>query len=317
MHEIEMVDGKAAMAYAGEVPWHGLGVPVSDNLTPTEMMDAAGVNWKVRELKTYAEMKIDGKTTRLPTGMKALVRETDGKVLTQVGTGWKPVQNEEAFNFFTDFVEAGDMKMHTAGSLKGGQIVWALAKTEDSFTVFDGDKVESYLLFSNPHQYGKTIDIKFTPIRVVCNNTLTLALGMSATNQVKLNHRAEFDAENVKKIMGLAKAKMDDYKKTAEILGATKVNTDVMVKYFGDLLGTSVKKDKDLSRTGQRAMELLEVQPGADFAKGTMWSAYNAVTYLVDHELGRSVDTRLTSAWFGVNARLKQNALESALAIAA
>ena len=315
-HELESVEGKVCMAYSGEPGWHGLGTRVSNDLTPEEMMKAAGVDWKVRELKTYAEMKIQGKTTRIPTGMKALIRETDNKILTQVGSNWNPVQNADAFEFFSEFVSAGDMEMHTAGSLKGGKIVWALAKIDDNFELFGGDKVESYLLFSNPHMYGKTIDVKFTPIRVVCNNTLTFAISQQAKNQVKWNHRKQFDAEQVKKVLNIAKNKMSDYKKTAEILGAKVTTKDVMVKYFGELLGTSKKEGKDLSRNAERALELVSTQPGADFAKDSMWSVYNAVTYLVDHELGRNVDNRMTSAWFGQNAGLKQRALSKALEFA-
>ena len=109
---------------------------------------------------------------------------------------------------------------------------------------------------------------------------------------------------------------MSDYKKTAEILGAKVTTKDVMVKYFGELLGTSKKEGKDLSRNAERALELVSTQPGADFAKDSMWSVYNAVTYLVDHELGRNVDNRMTSAWFGQNAGLKQRALSKALEFA-
>ena len=179
-HELEIVNGAAQMAFVGELPWHGLGVQVADDLAPADMMKAAGVDWRVQEVETFAEF--NGK--KVPTGMKALIRETDGRVLTQVGKGWHPVQNEEAFEFFKDFTDAGKMKMHTAGSLKNGEIIWALAKVDDDFELFNGDKVESYMLFSNPHQYGKTIDIRFTPIRVVCNNTLTLSLNQTAANAV-------------------------------------------------------------------------------------------------------------------------------------
>ncbi len=160
------------MAYAGEVPWHGLGEKVSNDLTPKQMMKKAQVDWEVLEVESFIEF--NGKKT--PTGDKSLVRSTDGKVLTNTGPGWKPVQNEQAFEFFAEYVYAGDMEMHTAGSLKDGKMVWALAKVKESFKLFKGDEVESYLLFSNPHEYGKSIDVRFTPIRVVCNNTLTLAL---------------------------------------------------------------------------------------------------------------------------------------------
>jgi len=311
-HELEFVNGQAQMAYVGALPWHGLGVKVDDNLAPAEMMKAAGVDWRVQEIESF----VDFNGQKIPTGMKALVRETDGRVLTQVGKGWHPVQNEEAFEFFNDFVEAGQMKMHTAGSLKNGEIIWALAKVEDDFELFNGDKVESYFLFSNPHQYGKTIDIRFTPIRVVCNNTLTLSLNQTAQNAVRLNHRRQFDAEAVKEMMGIAHVKMDQYKEMAEFLGSKRTTEDTVKQYFGALLGTSNKEEGELSRKGKRAMEVLIEQPGAEFAEGSWWSAFNAVTYMTDHELGRSADTRMQSAWYGANRKLKTDALELALEMA-
>jgi len=188
------------MAYAGEVPWHGLGVPVSNDLTPSQMMQKAGLDWKVRELESFVEF--DGK--RVPTGQKSLIRETDGRILTNVGENWNPVQNETAFEFFSEYVMAGDMEMHTAGSLKDGQMVWALAKVKESFELFKGDQVDSYLLFSNPHQYGKSIDVRFTPIRVVCNNTLTYSLESKAERSIRVGHRVAFDASFVKEQLGLA-----------------------------------------------------------------------------------------------------------------
>ena len=110
------------MAYAGELPWHGLGVKVIDDLSPEQMMQKAGVDWKVEKqaLVTTAGSKVKSK--------QALVRTSDGSVLDVVGKGWNPVQNAEAFNFFEEYVRAGDMKMHTAGSLNDGKMVWALAK---------------------------------------------------------------------------------------------------------------------------------------------------------------------------------------------
>ena len=177
-HEVE------TMAYAGELPWHGLGVEVHNDLTPQQMMQKAGVDWEVHEVESYVEFKGD----YLPTGQKSLIRETDGKILTNVGKDWHPCQNETAFEFFNEYVLAGDMEMHTAGSLRGGQYVWALAKVKESFDLFGGDQVDSYMLFSNPHVYGKSIDVRFTPIRVVCNNTLTFALDQASQRAIKVGH---------------------------------------------------------------------------------------------------------------------------------
>lgn len=313
-HELEMINGVAQMAYAGEKPWHGLGVKVSNDLTPAQMMEAAGLDWRVRELKTFVNFHKDGKKTTIPTGQKALVRETDGKVLTQVGPNWNPVQNEQAFEFFQEFVMNGDMEMNTAGSLKDGQIVWALAKVNEQFELFNGDRVESFLLFSNPHQYGKTVNVKFTPIRVVCNNTLTASLGSkSKTMEVKLNHRSAFDAENVKMTLGIARQKMSDYKEMASFLGSKRYKSETLTEFLTGLFGTKTGTVGDLTRTGEQVRELVTTQPGSEYAPESWWQAYNAVTYFTDHIAGRSNDTRMESAWFGANQKKKIDALKSAL----
>jgi len=313
-HELEMVNGEAQMAYRASQgkPWHGMGTPVSDDMTPREMMVAAGLNWDVNKVPTF----IDVNGERIQTGQEALVRSTDNKILTQVGPGWNPVQNQEAFDFFSEFVKAGDMVMDTAGSLKDGQIVWALADVKDGFSLFNGDDVRGYLLFSNPHQYGKAIDIKFVMERVVCNNTLTVALHEKGQPAVRVNHRSVFDAAKVKEILGLGHNKVEKFKEAAEFLGSKQYDRAKLERFFGKVFGESTREDKVLSRTAERAMELVEDQPGDHFRPGSWWNAYNAVTYLTDHELCRSEDTRLTAAWFGGNAKRKVDALDVALEMA-
>ena len=318
-HNIEIVNGQAQMAYrlSKGKPWHGLGTAVGDDLTPQAIMKAAGLDWTVSKVDTYAQVvDADGEIDYVPTGRQALIRDTDKKVLTEVGKGWNPVQNEEAFEFFTDFVSAGDMVMDTAGSLKDGQIVWALADIKDGFTLFGGDEVKGYLLFSNPHQYGKTVDIRFCLERVVCNNTLTMALNEKGQPSVRLNHRGKFDPDRVKQILGLSHNKVETFKAAAELLGSKNYIMSDLETYFGTLFGESEKDDKKLSRTAEKVMDLIETQPGAEFKKGSWWQALNAVTYAVDHELGRSADTRLTSAWFGSNAKRKVDALNLAVKMA-
>lgn len=308
------------MAYAGEVPWHGLGVPVSNDLTPAQMMQKAGLDWKVREVESFVEY--DGK--RMPTGQKSLIRESDSKILTNVGENWNPVQNETAFEFFSEFVMSGDMEMHTAGSLKDGQMVWALAKVKDSFELFGGDKVDSYLLFSNPHQYGKSIDVRFTPIRVVCNNTLTLSLDSKKDNSVKVGHRVEFDASQVKQALGIANQKLNTYKEMAEYLGSKRFTTDSYVEYLNTVFPRTADKrvqDKPLSvdtlsRNARLAFDVVDFQPGAGFAQGSWWQAFNSITYVTDHVQGRSNDNRLYSSWFGGNQLRKKDAMKTALEFA-
>lgn len=310
-HELEIVNGQAQMAYVGEKPWHGLGVEVSEETSAADMMTLAGLDWQVEEVETFIEWE----GQKVATGQKTLVRDIDGKILTHVGENWQPVQNHEAFEFFHDFVEAGDMKMHTAGSLKGGQIVWALAKVNESFSLFKGkDQVDSYLLFSNPHQYGRCIDVRFTPIRVVCNNTLTLSLSENSVNQVKLNHRKAFDADAVKQTMKIASSKLQKYKEMGEHLSKYRYTDQTLDEFLVDMFGASKKGDgKSPRRTGDRVKELLTEQPGATFGEGTWWQVYNAFTYFTDHEAGRNADNRMASAWFGANQKKKVVALEKAL----
>jgi len=308
------------MAYAGELPWHGLGTEVSNDLTPAQMMQKAGVDWKVQEVESFIEFNGE----RKKTGQKSLVRSTDGRILTNVGEGWNPVQNEAAFEFFSEFVLAGDMEMHTAGSLRDGEYVWALAKVKESFDVFGEDKVDSYLLFSNPHKYGKSIDVRFTPIRVVCNNTLTLSLNQDSKNGVRLSHRTQFNPEMVKETLGLAHEKFAKYKEMAEFLGSRKVTAESLIQYYNTVFPNTsrtemvkeVKQYEDLSRNAKLCYDALEVQPGAEFAAGTWWQAFNSVTFITDHIQGRNADNRLHSQWFGQNQARKVIAAESAVEFA-
>lgn len=314
-HEVEMINGVAQMAYAGDKPWHGLGVEVSNDLTPEQMMRKAGLDWKVNEIESFIEFNGD----KVPTGQKSLVRETDGKILTNVGKGWNPVQNEDAFNFFAEYVAAGDMEMHVAGSLKEGRNVFALAKVKESFSILGDDQVDSYLLFSNPHEYGKAIDVRFTPVRVVCNNTLTFSLQSASKNFVKVNHRSQFNPELVKQQMGMAHEKFAMYKEMAEFLSTKRFSVDALINYYNDVFPHTYSKEKkvesaaDLTYNAKAAMEVLETQPGAQYGEGTWWQALNSVTYLTDHKMGRSADSRMQSAWFGQNQARKLVAVNKAV----
>jgi len=306
------------MAYAGEVPWHGLGTKVPADLSPAQMLEKAGLDWSVEKIPAFAN--ISGKQVNV--GWSALTRSSDDSILGVVSNDWNPVQNSEAFQFFDEYCRAGDMEMHTAGSLKDGQIVWALAKVKDSFDLFKGDQVDSYLLFTNPHKFGQCIDVRFTPIRVVCNNTLTLSLNQRSDRVVKKNHRTAFDANEVKQTLGIATEKLAKYKEMAAFLGSRKYKEETIKQYFNRVFPVIAydkekgPQRKELSKSATRALEVVHTQPGYNFAEGSWWQAFNAVTYLTDHEIGRSQDTRLQSAWFGANKNLKIKALETAVEFA-
>ena len=311
-HQVE------TMAYAGEVPWHGLGTNVPADLGPIQMMQKAGCDWTVSKQQMYV---LDG----IPvTGKKALIRDSDNSVLDIVGDDWNPVQNDEAFEFFHEYCMAGDMEMHTAGSLDNGRNVWVLAKVKESFSILGDDQVDSYLLFSNPHKYGKAIDVRFTPIRVVCNNTLTMSLNADSKNQVKLNHRTAFDADNVKQTLGIAHDKFSKYKAVAEFLSSKRYTKESLINYYNEVFphtyagskGKTVESFDDLTKNAKAAHGVLHTQPGATKGEGSFWQAFNSVTYMTDHIMGRSAESRLNSAWFGQNQTRKVKALQKAVEFA-
>jgi len=316
MNDILQIETTASV---GSSPW-GIGEIVSNDLSPQQMMEKAGVDWKVEKVPTYADFNGE----KIPTGMEALVRDSDNKILTQVGKNWEPCQNETAFEFFNEYCLEGDMEMSTAGSLKGGKMVWALAKVKESFDVLKGDQIDSYLLFSNPHEYGKSIDMRFTPIRVSCMNTLAMALKGTAITGAKLNHRKVFDANHVKTTLGLAHEKFEQYKELSQFLASKKFSAESLIEYYNEVFPRTyqgknppvVKEFKDLTANGQKAFEVLDSQPGAQFAKGSWWQALNSVTYLTDHVMGREADSRMTSAWFGANQNRKQTAVSKAIEFA-
>ena len=279
-HELEMVNGKAQMAYAGNVPWHGLGTKVPEDLTPAQMMKAAGLDWSVKK----APLMFNG--NQVAGDKMALYRESDNKFLDVVSKTWEPVQNEEAFDFYNEFCAAGDMEMHTAGSLKDGQ------------------------------KFGKGVDIRMTPIRVVCNNTLTLSINSASKNSVSLTHRKAFVKEEALQALGAAKEQFDKYKEMASFLGSKKIqNVETLIDYFNNVFPKTNKGsfEKFASRNAETAYECMETQPGAKYAEGTWWQAFNATTFMIDHQMGRSRDAALYNSWYGYNKDRKTKAANLAV----
>lgn len=315
-----MAHNVETMAYnKREVPWHGLGVPVEGDLTPIQMMDKAGLNWTVEKRATFINT---GKGLK-KTGSHVLYRPCDESILAPyVSEEWCEVQNLEAFEFFDEWVKAGHCDMETAGSLDSGRTVFALARTNESFELFNGkDKVDDYILFSNYHKYGFSTSVSQTAIRVVCQNTHNLALkGVKGSKIVKVSHRNKFDADSVKATIGEVRNNFVDYKEKAEFLSTQKAASEDVVTYFKRIfpvLSSKAKDDqKEVSLGAKRCLETLETQPGADIAVGTWWNAYNSVTHYLDHSAGRSADTRLQSSWYGAGKDRKADALTMALEMA-
>jgi phage/plasmid-like protein (TIGR03299 family) len=330
-----MVAAVETMAYAGEVPWHGLGVPVEDTMTPEEMLEAAKLNWTVSKRPAYT---IDSPTWSEDVGLinaeghHFIVRDTDNRVLSACGEDYVPFQNQDTFKFFKKFVSAGSMKMETAGSLKDGQDIWGLAKLESNFELPGGDKVEGYLLINSPHISGKALTFMFTPIRVVCCNTLSLALN-SEGKQFRVLHLQAWDDDIMKaaeEALGISDEKMEEFRIQAEFLSSKRAKSIDVQNYIAELfqpnlliergkmeIANDVPLVDEFNRTAEQVHDAIALSPGADLksAKGTWWGAINGVTYVMDHtkrESERVKGGALYSSWLGPNAATKRKALDLA-----
>lgn len=291
------------------VPWQKYGHRSRVDASPREFQRDAGLDWRVDTLPTYVKTD-DGE--EIDTGRMALVRSSDNKVLDTVGQNWNPVQNEEAFDFFQEFVEANHMRMDTAGSLRGGRHVFISAKMHGDFELFGGDTITGHLLFSLPHQYGKSYEIRHANVREICLNTLSTALRFDTATSIKKSHRTIFDPESIKFTMGLAREDSNSFQKMARFLGTRRFNEETLYQYIADQFG---EKDEGLTKKGIKVMDLVDEQPGADFARGSWWQAFNAVTHFYDHHAGHAKqdELRTYNSLFGDANNKKRKAAASAI----
>lgn len=314
-----------SMAYTNEVPWHGLGEHVADSISVKDMLKKAKLNWTLEKRPLHYYVDDTGKTKdeKEVNDYFALVRSSDNRCLDVVGRQYTPVQNEQAFEFFNEFVRAGKAKMETAGSLRGGRYVWGLANLQSSFKLEGNDEVKGYLLVASPHEAGKALIIKFTTVRVVCNNTLTLALKRSG-NEFRMAHRVIFDdkvRERAKEVLGIARDQMSEFEQNARKIKKLKLKEDQIIEVLANVYQPEdtlkyilEDKDKNLSPSMKRVLDVMKNAPGADPGNG--WGVLNAVTYYADHVASRTADKRMLNAWFGKTANHKQMVLESLLRIA-
>ena len=188
-HNLLLQNGQASMFYINEVPWHGLGTRLDQPATAQEGIAAAHLDWKVVKLPLFAGSKRIPVTDRFAVVRRRgdLIQRTD-PVLGVVSHEYTPLQNHQAFQFFDPIVGQNAAIYHTAGALGNGQRVWILAQLPGYIRVAGDDITEKYLLLSNSHDGKSSVTIKFTPVRVVCQNTLTLALNGGAAWRVS-HHR--------------------------------------------------------------------------------------------------------------------------------
>lgn len=217
------------MFYARETPWHGLGVKVEDALSSAEAIEKSGLNWEVNQHPVKTDDGID-----IP-GYKANIRSSDNKILGVVTDRYKVVQNSEAFAF-TDGLLGEGVTYETAGSLGGGKKIWLLAKLPERYTIM-GEDVEPYLVFSNSHDGNGAIRVAMTPVRVVCQNTLNIALS-TAKRAWSMVHVGDLAAkmEEARSTLDLADKYMNGLGVEFEKLNKIQISDSKVMEYIEMLI---------------------------------------------------------------------------------
>jgi phage/plasmid-like protein (TIGR03299 family) len=318
-HEIYKDD---SMFYVGEKPWHGLGVSVENALTAAEAIKAAGLDWEVIPAPVYA--KYGDRFIRIED-KQGMVRSDTEYPLGVVGNVYHPLQNKEAFKFFDEIVGTGAAKYVTAGSLKHGRKIWILAEIGKEFHIGGNDLIQKYVLLYNSHDGTSMVNVMITPIRVVCWNTLNVALNNN-DKRVRLRHTGTIikRASEVKDLFGFVNKYYTDFEKQAAIFAHTPIKNDDELNRYLDRAGFVLEDDKNNTRMENIRTQIIELFDnqgmGMDMNQHSVWNAYNAVTEYIDHHRPtRSSDSfskeevRLDSIWFGSGANAKQKAWNAAL----
>jgi phage/plasmid-like protein (TIGR03299 family) len=330
-HEIAIKDGKPMMMYVGETPWHKLGAQLnSPPKTAKEVIDAANLDWEVSKKPVYA---FDGGTGCAVPGYYATVREDlwgkpDCEPFGLVGEEYNVLQNREAFSFFDPIIETGRVTYETAGALGRGERVWMLAKVDGAIKIKGSDEIKRYLLLSNGHDGRTALKIKFTPVRVVCQNTLNYAVALGR-DVMRSHHGRGMDRriENAQEAVGLILNEYDSLSRHYTRFAEVQMNTDLLGRYLGEVFPLLKRRTNQRDRSYQEAIArtnhlrqtserlFIEGQGNRQPAiKGTLWAAYNGVTELVDHHLAyANAEKRMEAICFGDGERTKQIAFDVAL----
>src|SRR4051812_15284022 len=323
-HNLATTNGKTATAFYGEMPWHQLGTRLDAPATAAEAISAAGLDFGVElaELQT-----IDG----IPVSQKRAVLRTDSsEVIGVVGTGYVPVQNRECFGFLDAIVSEGNLRYHTAGALGKGERIWLLAKLPTQIQVKGSDDmVDKFLLLSNTHDGSSALRVYFTPIRVVCQNTLTMAETRARGQGLAILHRGNLPSKirEAQRVLGLAEQFYDDAATKIDCLAGYYPSTEQLKTFFESLYPDPANSENRRAKNvREKLFGLFESGVGQDIpeVRGTAWAAFNSVTEYVDHwRSSRGSDSfdrasrRLESSWFGSGAKLKTRAWNLALEMTA
>ncbi|HEY8360148.1 MAG TPA: DUF932 domain-containing protein [Ramlibacter sp.] len=317
-HQIE------TMAHVGAAPWHRLGNALPAHQPLSVWAEKAGMDWEILDAPVlYRVNASDAADVHTFEDQRVLFRSDTKAALSVVGGRYQVVQPRAVLEFYRDLSEVAGYELETAGVLRGGRKFWALARMGKESVLQGSDVVRGYILLATSCDGTLATTATPTSVRVVCNNTLTMALN-NATGAVKVPHSTTFDAQTVKAQLGIAVSGWDEFMYRMKKLSERKVRDKEVDTFIRKVLGVSqVAPDQAVTneRAMKRVLSLFEAQGhGAELgaARGTAWGLLNSVTEYVDHERrARTQDFRLDSAWFGQGAAVKGRALEEALQLIA
>lgn len=325
-HNLNYANGKYSMFYTGEKPWHGLGTELDHPATAKEAIELAGLDYEVKLIDVYACQNANSQLLPIPF-KKASVRVDTGDVLGVVSPDYKIINNTEAFSFFDSVVGEGQAIYHTAGALGKGEKVWLLAKLPKDLIIKD-DVVEQYLALMTGHNGNTALKLFYTPIRIVCQNTLVSAMA-SSKEGISIRHIGNIKSkiQEAQRALGIAVESSKEFEEVANRFASTQMSVSLVDEYFRNVLQIDeINAEDEISSRKQNQLNelnrLFEHGKGNDNSKirHTVWAAYNAVTEYTDHirtvkGLKEDKTNRLDSIWFGSGARFKARAYEEAVAL--
>jgi phage/plasmid-like protein (TIGR03299 family) len=318
-HEID------TMMFVGEVPWHKLGRYVGDmEVTADEAIVVGGLDWEVERI-TPRLPSLFAETDDLIEGYKAIRRMDNGKVLSIMSDGYKPVQNRGKFNFFDAVVGSGEAKYHTAISMDEGRKIALLAKLPKTIRVKGDSPIEEYVLLADSFDGSIAFTMMLTPVRVVCANTLNLALTQGAKTAYKLRHSVNIENRiaEAQHALGFAVKEYDKFEEAANHLVSVKFSDTQMKNVAAKVFPANAENEvSPQARAAREAvLDLFENGKGHAPIRGTAWAAVNSVAEFMDHDKqtrltgGRSeAESRGLALLFGSAAKKKQIAVDATYA---
>jgi phage/plasmid-like protein (TIGR03299 family) len=329
-HEIDTTTGRAAVFTVGTPPLHGLGKTVEKAVDSHEAIGLAGLDWQVEQWPVAA-VAPDGRATAPADRFVANVRSDTRSVLGVVSAKYRPFQNREAFAFADAIVGEGLARYETAGGLRGGRRVWMLLRLPQELKVGNGDNLRPYLLLFNSHDASSPLRAVLTTVRVVCQNTLNLAMSQAGREGVTIRHRGELQAQvdQARVTLGLAEHRLKTFGDEAIAMKALQMTGNRLERYFDGLLPpVSPQAGEREKKNRAAAIERLHVNfadpvNAVGGMRGSLWAALNAATEYADHHRrfrgyspAAKAESRLDSIWFGSSDDFKQAAYRAAVDLA-